>query len=120
MSFKEKIICLILILVLALIFYVSNQSETKKEISISNNKYTTVGKIFKIVTRRSFTHIYYYYNYNGLRHESWENAKVAEDEVLNKFYLVNLSIENPSYSKIFLEQQITDSIEIANAGFKYK
>jgi|LakMenEpi03Aug12_release.lakeMendotaPanAssembly.Ray.scaffolds.fasta_scaffold756286_1 hypothetical protein len=120
MSLKEKIIGLILVMILVVIIYKSNQNDKKEGISIDNNKYITVGKIFKIVSRRSFTHVYYYYNYNGLRHETWKNADVSEDEVLNNFYRVNISTENPSYSEILLDQEVTDSTEIVNAGFEYK
>ena len=120
MSLKEKIIGLILVIILVVIIYKSNQNDKKEETSIDNNKYITVGKVFKIVSRRSFTHLYYYYNYNGLKHETWENADVSEDEVLDNFYRVNISTENPSYSKIFLDQEVSDSTEIVKAGLDYK
>lgn len=119
MNLKEITIGLILVVVLGVIIYKSDQNNKKEKISIDNNKYSTIGKVFKIVSRRSFTHIYYYYNYNGLKHETWKNADVSEDEVLNKFYRIDISTENPSYSRIFLDQEITDSTEIVNAGFKY-
>jgi hypothetical protein len=120
MSSKEKINCLIIIIVFATIFYVFNQRATKKEISIKKNTYKTIGKVFRIDVRRSFTDACYYYYYDGLKYESYQSIKVSGSNYNNRFYRINVSTENASYSKIFLDQEITDSTEIVNAGFKYK
>lgn len=115
MSLKDKIIGLIGLLVFVALLYVSSQSAIKKEISVENHKYETIGKVFRIDIRRSFTDACYYYNYNGSRYESFQSIKESGDNYINRFYKINLSTENPSYSKIFLDQEVTDSTEIIKA-----
>lgn len=39
---------------------------------------------------------------------------------LNKYYKVKYSKVKPEISEMYLTEEITDSTEIANAGFKYK
>jgi len=119
MSIKEKIIGLIFIIIFAVFAYLISKTQNEIKNNILENKDQTVCKVFRIESRRSFKHVYYYYNYNGIRYERWDNGNVSEDEVLNKFYRVDISTENPSYSKILLDQEVTDSIEIVKAGFKY-
>lgn len=118
MNKKEKIIGLIGILIFITFAYFINNSQTAIETRITENKYETICKVFKIESRRSFTHIYFYYYYNGIRYERWDNTNLTEGDVVNKFFRVNLSTLNPKDSKILLDKEITDSTEIILAGFK--
>lgn len=87
--------------------------------SIEEHKYTTVAKIikFKYFSKgRSETHIEYYFKskpYEIIK----EIGRNTENKV-NKYYVLDLSTENPKYSKIYLDQEITDTLEIIKAGFK--
>ncbi len=120
MSKKEKIIGLICILFFVTFAYFINKAQNDIDSNIKENKYQTTCKVYKFESRRSSRHVYYYYYYDGIKYERWENCNVSENEVLNKFYRVDISTENPSNSKILIDQEVTDSIEIVNAGFKYE
>lgn len=117
MNKKEKIVGSIGILIFIFFAYFINNSQKNIETRITENKYETICKVFKFESRRSFTHVYYYYYYNNLRYERWDNTDLTEEDVLNKYFRVNLSTQNPKDSKILLDQEVTNSTEIVKAGF---
>ena len=41
------------------------------------------------------------------------------DNSINKYYKVEFATIKPEYSRIILDQEVTDSTEIVSAGFKY-
>lgn len=93
----------------------------KIEQNIENNKYETIGKVYKFFSNRSSSRYYFIYYYDGKKYnESNDIDYFGGEECIDKYYKINLSTKNPEYSKIFLDQEVTDSIEIVNAGFKYK
>jgi hypothetical protein len=93
----------------------------EKETSINEYKFETVGKVYKFDSNRSFSYYYYIYNYKEKEYEGYQdNDSFGGEDCVNKFYKLNLSTINPEYSKIFLDQEVTDSTEIVNAGFKYE
>lgn len=120
MSHKEKIIGTIGIIIFIVFFYLISRDTKKFESNIREHKYQTICKVYRIETRRSFIHAYFYYYYNGLKYEAWENINFSGDNVINKFFKVDLSTENPAYSKIYFDQEVTDSTEIVKAGLKYE
>jgi hypothetical protein len=117
MTFKEKIVGVFLVLIIGTFIYLAEKDRLKIETSISKNKYETICRVSKIISRRSFTHTYYIYYYQGIEHESYDNIDVNEQDYLNKYFKMNLSTENPAYSKIFIDEEITDSNLILKAGF---
>jgi hypothetical protein len=39
---------------------------------------------------------------------------------MNKYYKIEVASVKPEYSRLLLNQEVTDSTEIVNAGFKYE
>lgn len=93
----------------------------KIEQNIENNKYETIGKVYNFVSNRSSSSYYFNYYYEGKKYNKSNLIDYFDgEECVNKYYKINLSTKNPNYSKIFLDQEVTDSAEIVNAGFEYK
>lgn len=91
----------------------------KRSKSIERNKCETIAKIYKFSSNRSFNLYYYEYYYKGKKYQDYENiGNERREECVSKYYKMNLSTENPQYSKVYLSQEITDSSEIKNAGFE--
>lgn len=89
-----------------------------RENSINENKFETIGKVYKFHSNRSFNHYYFKYYYKGIEYNNYQNiSSFGEDKCVGKFYKVDLSTKNPQYSIIFLSEEITDQIEIRKVGF---
>jgi hypothetical protein len=96
-------------------------NNNKIEKSIKENKFETIGKVSKFYSNRSFNHYYFIYYYKNKKYtEVNDISSFGRETCIGKYYKINLSTKNPEYSKIFLDQEVTDSTEIVNAGFKYK
>lgn len=117
MKKKEKIIGLTALVIIIVFAYFVTNAKKNIENNIIDNNYQTICMIYKVESRRSFTHAYYYYYYNGKKYETWTNTNLSRNDILNKFYKVNISTENPQYSKILFEREINDTLEITKAGF---
>lgn len=118
MNRNEKISATLFCLTMAILIFFSQKNEGKKESMINENKYLTIAKVFYINSKRNFTDARYIFYYNGIKYESGEYIDNSGSRYMNKYYRVELSKVKPEYSKIFLDQEITDSTEIVNAGFK--
>lgn len=104
-----------------LMFTIAIFDMTERENSINENKFETIGKIYKFSSNRSFDHYYFKYNYKEKEYSNYQNIHDFEgDKCIGKFYKVNLSTKNPEYSIIFIDQEVTDKSEIIKAGFLVK
>ena len=91
----------------------------KRSESIEKNKYTTIAKINKFSSNRSFSYYYYEYFYKGKKYQDYGDIDTGnQEECINKYYRVTISTENPEYSKVYLNLEVIDSSEIRNAGFE--
>lgn len=114
---KKNPSLIVIICILVLIFILIRRGNKEQE-SIENNKYETVAQVYKFYSNRSNARYYYTYFYNGKRYRNSENIKNGNrEESVNKFYKVYLSIKNPEYSILLLDEEITESKIIKNAGF---
>lgn len=107
--------------ILLVIFVIVNASldMKKREDSIENNKFETIGKVYKFNSNKSFNHYYYIYYYNNKKYSNYDDLDgFNREDCIGEFYKIHLSTENPQYSKILLDQQVTDTSEIINSGFK--
>lgn len=119
-SFK-KIVVLTGLLVVLFMFIASINDMNKRKNSINENKFQTVGKVYKFHSNRSFNHYYFTYNYKGREYNNYQNiGSHGRENCVIKFYRLCLSTKNPEYSEVFLDQEVTDSAEIVSAGFKYE
>ena len=88
------------------------------EKNIEDNKYITITKVYEAVERRSISRLYYHYYYEDTLISSVEKK---DDYILKKlvgrYYKVYLSTENPLYSRIQLDKEVTDTVAIKAAGF---
>jgi hypothetical protein len=121
MSYKEKISLTILVVFFSVTYYISNKNNKNEEDSIRENKKETIGRVYKFESSRSFDYYDFDYYYNGIRYKNAKNARGMKTENrLNKFFRIEFSMKNPEYSKIHLDQEVTDSTEIVKAGFEYE
>lgn len=76
----------------------------------------TVGKItkFKGASSRAYLRYQYYVNNNSFGSDSPRNEK---GEKIGEFYKVIYSSKHPEKSRIYLDEKITDTTTILNAGF---
>ncbi len=90
----------------------------KREKSINENKHETIGKVYDFNSNRSFNHYEYRYYFKGKLFSDYEDLDDFDrEECIGRFYRIYLSTKNPEYSKILLDQEITDTSEILKAGF---
>jgi hypothetical protein len=118
MSKSEKISALIFLIVMGLIFFLVHISQNNKQQLIDENKIITIGKVYEIKSKRSFTSLEYYYFYDKKMYFS--NCYVDDNKrnLINKYFKIELSSLNPKYSNIFLDTEVTDSVEIIRSGFR--
>jgi hypothetical protein len=86
--------------------------------SVETYKFETVARVYKFSSNRSFNIYYYEYFFKGKKY--WNNEDIGHgnrDGSVDKYYKMNLSTQNPDYSKIILENEITESSQIKAAGF---
>lgn len=110
-------IVLLIILSSVLFLYLRNiiiQNE------IDKNKFTTVAIILKFNKysgKRSNDVIYAFY-FEGKPYKSIQNCN---DFIIHegKFYKVDVSTLNPNNSRINLDKEVKDSLEIVKAGFDW-
>lgn len=121
MTRKEKISATLLISFLSIAFLLSTINHCKRETSIKDNNVITIAQVTKFSSNRSFNHYYFTYYYKGKKYDSFDNIYNQEREkCVGKFYTVEISSNDPAYSKIDLDKEVTDSIEIVSAGFLFE
>lgn len=111
---------IVFIFFIGLILFLGLRCEKKEEIPNRENEvklFQTVGRIDKTY-RRYFSYTYFYKN--KIYYGSKENTELNSNSYLGKFYKVEVTIHEPAESSIDLEQEITDSIVISQAGFRKK
>lgn len=105
----------ILFLAIIWIFYnLYNGNIFDKEIE----KYgiVTVGKITKFKGASSRAYLTYKYYVNKRPHGS-DSPRDEKGEKIGEFYKVIYSSKNPDKSRIYLDEEITDTVTILNSGF---
>lgn len=78
-----------------------------------------MAKVFDISYRRSFTDARFYFYFNGVKYESGKHIDNSGKMYINKYYKVEIASIKPEYSRILLDHEVIDSMEIVNAGFNY-
>lgn len=116
MSKKEVVTIICFFLSFGLLYFFGNKYQEEKKDIIDENKLTTVAKVFNIDSRRSFTSAKFYFYFNGIRYESGKHIDNSGEIYINKYYKVEIATIKPEYSRIILDQEVTDSTEIVNAG----
>ncbi|MFH6996047.1 hypothetical protein [Flavobacterium sp. FlaQc-48] len=120
MTRTQKTFAILFCLTFAFFIYLSNRNESKNNEIINKNKFTTIAKVYDIKLGKSFTKASYHFFLNDVQYSSEEYIDYDRRNSINKYYRVDLSSVEPKYSKIHLDQEVTDSTEIVNAGFKYE
>lgn len=120
MTRNEKISATFFLITMGLLVYFANSSQKKENAIIDKNKFLTIAKVYEIRSKRSFTYARYYYLFNGQKYFSGEYVDNDKRTTINRFFKVELSSIEPRHSRILLDKEVTDSLEILNAGFQYK
>ena len=121
MDNKNKYLILtggILFISIAYFFIEKNLKEIK--IDIDKNTVYSIGKVYYINSKRSFTDARFFYFYNGNKYESGKYIDNSGDEYLNKYFKIEFSSKNPQHSNIFFNQEVLEKEQIKNAGFDYE
>ena len=119
MTRTEKILGTLFCVAIVILTLYSNKYQKEKQSMIDKYRYITVAKVYEIKPEKSFTAAEFYFFYDGIKSESWKSIEKSGSRYINRYYKVELSTENPEYSNIFLDQEVTDSTEIVKAGLKY-
>lgn len=105
-----------LIFLTIIIYSVSKKYLIEK--NIDNYKLQTVAKVYKFSSNRSFKHYYYIYFYNEKEYSNYQDLSgFKREQTVGRFYKIDISTKNSSYSRIFLDQEVTDTLLILKAGF---
>lgn len=109
------------ILILIIIYILSKRNAEEKEKSISINKIQSICLVYDFQSNRSFSRYYYKFYFEGKEYLNSENIiGEGKEKCIGRYYRIVFSSQETKFSKIFLKKEVTDSIEIANAGFKLK
>lgn len=119
MTRTEKILGILFCVTMGYFIYLSNRDENKSNEIINKNKFSTIARVYKIESGKTYTYAHFYFFFNKEKYSSSEFITYDMRKTINKYYRVDLSSVAPKYSKIHLENEVTDSTEIVNAGFKY-
>lgn len=106
------------VMVFALVIYFSQKHKNQVFNQIEANKESGIAKVVFIKEGRDFSSAHYLYYYKGNGYESNIYLEDNGNQNLNKYYRIDFSSENPKLAKIYLNQEVTDTTEIINAGFK--
>lgn len=89
--------------------------------SIEEYKYSTIAKVvdFEHFSKGS-SYTEYIYFYNNKTYTISDKIGNKNEDYVGKYFVVDISSKNPNHSKIYLDQEITDTSEIIKAGFKLK
>lgn len=89
------------------------------EKSIAENERHVVGVVYKFYSNRSNNRYYYSYTYKNRKYRNSESINGYEREkCVGRYYLIKIADQNPEYSLIQLDQEITDSLDIKKADCK--
>jgi len=114
---KKNIIgvSIVSILVIALIvinLYRSQQLNQETSISVAKVTELTTSKFVS----RQFTYVYYFEGNLFTKKETFRSS--YPKDILNEYFVVKFSKQNPKNSEIYLHEPVFDSIKIKEAGFK--
>jgi hypothetical protein len=119
LKYKDDINFILFLIIIGLgIGYITYDSSKKNE-ELEKFKQKTVGKINRIDTKgkgvSSFVYSFFIDNkmYVG-RIDRDKNPYIK----INDFYEIEYSAKNPHINKIILDEEITDSVKIMNAGYQ--
>lgn len=117
---KNKNIQLFIGMGIILIFVLFNSVRLRKnEKKINETGLSTVGKVIdKDFTGKMFG-IKYSYFVNSKYYTGVKQTNGAKN-YMYKFYIIKYVKENPEISEIYLNEEVTDSIEIVKAGFTFQ
>ena len=114
---REVIVGFIFISIFSAMIIVASKSQNNKRESINKYGEYTIGRVYKIAKNRSVKHVHYYFYYNSKRYDRVDNFNGTGEEYLNNFYRVKFSSQEPNYSIIYLNAQITDTAKIREVGY---
>lgn len=118
-SKKQMSIGIVFILLVGLIYFIAKQDMGFEEKSINDNKIETVCQVYKFYSNRNFDTYYYRFYFEGKEYFDSQNIHGEnEEECIGKYFKIHFSSKNTKFSKIFLDYEIKDTIQIKNAGFK--
>ena len=110
---------IIFMLFFGIIYLIAKNDMDFEENSIADNKIETICQVYKFYSNRSFSTYYYRFYFDGKEYFDSENIPGGEREkCIGKFYEIHFSSKNTEFSKIFLDFEIKDTLQIKNAGFK--
>ena len=94
----------------------TNEQEQIINKEIDNNLIVTIGKVKN--RGRYFTSYIYYYE--KIKYKGSYDGDGESDSKLGRYFKVELSKKNPQFSRLIINDEIKDSIKIANSGFRKK
>ncbi|MFN3639579.1 MAG: hypothetical protein ACK4UK_01550 [Flavobacterium sp.] len=112
---KTKIVFLTIVLLVGVLSILKKINQNYK---INKNTFISYAKVTKHHSNRSATFYYYDYYFNNKKLSSYIiSNEFQREKCVGKYYKLEISTKNPSYSRIFLDQEVTDTLLIRKAGF---
>jgi hypothetical protein len=109
---------IIIVLFFGIIYLIAKNNMELVEKNINDNKIVSVCQVYKFYSNRSFDTYYYRFYFEGKEYFDSQNIHGEnEEKCIGKYYEIHFSSEDIRFSKIFLESEIKDTIQIKNAGF---
>lgn len=89
--------------------------------TINDNKFSTIAKVTKFeYYSRGMSETHYKYYYNNQVYDNFERIGGSNGNIVGKFFVVNLSTQEPSASSIQINEVVTNKDIILNSGFSEK
>jgi hypothetical protein len=105
---KKYFFHIILFSILGIVILIGMIQNYNIEKDIGENSYTVIAKIEEIVNKRSLRRVYYSYEYNGVNFKSTELIDSGVNIHIDEYYEAKISTQNPSNSKINLNEKLVD------------
>jgi hypothetical protein len=119
-TYKKQINgAIIFVFFFGIIYLISKNNMEIEENSISENKIESICQVYRFYSNRSFDRYYYKFHFEGKEYYDSKNIHGEQGEkCIGKYYKIYFSSQNMKFTKIFLQSEIIDSLQIRNAGFK--
>ena len=110
---------MLILFVMVLCFFVYKNIES--DIYLNGNCNYTVAKALSFSGRGGAPrYVDYIYTVNNIEYSASQRRDYDVDSIIDRFFKVKYAIDKPDISEMYLKQEVTDTVQILEAGFKIK
>ncbi len=118
-SLNKNFVAIVIIIFLITFYFLNEIRNKTKDAEVIDNKYQTVAKFYDVEYKLRKRWALYMYRYNGVVYKGKINSYepyLSPQDLLGKFFVVDVHNKNPERDIIYLDREVTDSIEIGKSG----